>query len=195
MWNDYDPQVGFDLHTSDGSYHGYYLTYSPPLNPNTAPSIMDLMKNEWFPFVTKNIKSKHGWDTFYYGNWVAAADPASAEAGGRRRLRAERAAVLRAGAAAAVAGRRCGAAAACGRGWRTAGGAAAAGRRLSGAAARLAAGRGRWRARLRDANAGGAHTAVAGPAAANDPMRSWNTFEHVPRFHNNYVGCAIASRC
>jgi hypothetical protein len=29
---------------------------------------------------------------------------------------------------------------------------------------------------------------VAGPPTANDPMRSWNTFEHVPRFHNNYVG-------
>ena len=29
LWNDYDPQVGFDLHTSDGSPHGYYLTYSP----------------------------------------------------------------------------------------------------------------------------------------------------------------------
>ena len=37
LWNDYDPQVGFDLHTSDGSAHGYYLTYSPPLNPDTEP--------------------------------------------------------------------------------------------------------------------------------------------------------------
>src|SRR5687767_12565101 len=35
LWNDYDPHVGFDLHTSNGSYHGYYLTYSPPLNPDT----------------------------------------------------------------------------------------------------------------------------------------------------------------
>jgi murein tripeptide amidase MpaA len=26
LWVDYDPQVGFDLHTSDGSAHGYYLT-------------------------------------------------------------------------------------------------------------------------------------------------------------------------
>ena len=22
LWNDYDPQVGYDLHTSDGSCHG-----------------------------------------------------------------------------------------------------------------------------------------------------------------------------
>ncbi|MEO6235752.1 MAG: M14 family zinc carboxypeptidase, partial [Vicinamibacterales bacterium] len=26
LWVDYDPQVGFDLHTSDGSAHGYMLT-------------------------------------------------------------------------------------------------------------------------------------------------------------------------
>src|SRR5688500_12632132 len=68
LWVDYDPQVGFDLHTSDGSFHGYHLTYSPPLNPNTSDTIMKMMKDEWFPFVTKSIKSKHGWETFYYGN-------------------------------------------------------------------------------------------------------------------------------
>jgi murein tripeptide amidase MpaA len=40
LWNDYDPHVGMDLHTSDGSAHGYHLTYSPPLNPNTNATIM-----------------------------------------------------------------------------------------------------------------------------------------------------------
>jgi murein tripeptide amidase MpaA len=68
QWNDYDPQVGFDLHTSDGSMHAYYLTYAPGLNPNTSEIITNVMKDEWFPFITKNIKAKHGWDTFYYGN-------------------------------------------------------------------------------------------------------------------------------
>ena len=29
---------------------------------------MSVMKDEWFPFVTRNIKAKHGWETFYYGN-------------------------------------------------------------------------------------------------------------------------------
>ena len=68
LWNDYDPQVGFDLHTSDGSYHGYHLTYSPPLNPDTSPAIVKLMIDEWFPYVTKDMKAKHGWESFYYGN-------------------------------------------------------------------------------------------------------------------------------
>src|ERR1051326_8275840 len=68
QWTDYDPHVGFDLHTSDGSFHAYHLTYAPPLSPDTPAAIMSLMKVEWFPFVTKNIKAKHGWETFYYGN-------------------------------------------------------------------------------------------------------------------------------
>lgn len=115
LWNDYDPHVGFDLHTSNGSYHAYHLTYSPPLNPNTSGAIMTLMKDEWFPFVTKNIKARHGWDTFYYGNVPGP-----------------------------------------GRG-----------------------GRG-----------GGPGTPPAPAAKPPEPAgpRTWASFEHVPRFHNSYVG-------
>jgi hypothetical protein len=174
MWNDYDPQVGFDLHTSDGSYHGYYLTYSPPLNPNTAPSIMDLMKNEWFPFVTKNIKAKHGWDTFYYGNAPGGPGVGGGRAGGG--------AAGAGGAAAAGAG-------AAGAGAAGAGAAAAGGATPPAGAAPGRGGRGpAVCAPPATPTPGGAHTAVAGPAVAPDPMRTGGTFEHVPRFHNNSVG-------
>lgn len=124
LWNEYDPHVGFDLHTSDGSTTGYYLTYSPGLNPDTSTAILDLQKNELFPFVTKEIKGKHGWDTFYYGNISGGV-----RGGGRGRAGAP-------GAAAA------------------------------------------------------SEPQVVGapiPAAPAPPM-AWRTFEHVPRFHNNYVG-------
>jgi hypothetical protein len=134
LWVDYDPQVGFDLHTSDGSAHGYYLTYSPPLNPDTSPAIMKLMTDEWFPFVTKNMKAKHGWDSFYYGN---ASTPG-------------------------------------GRGGRGRGGIPATG----GAPASAPAAAGQ---------AATAPAPAAQPAAPAGP-REWRTFEHVPRFHNNYVG-------
>jgi len=134
LWNDYDPQVGFDLHTSDGSTHGYYLTYAPPLNPDTSDSIMSIMKNDWFPFVTTNIKSKHGWDTFYYGNVSTGA-----RGGGR------------------------------GRGDAAGGGAAGGG--AAGAAGRATP----------------TPEPVGAPPQGAQP-RIWATFEHVPRFHNNYVG-------
>jgi hypothetical protein len=134
LWVDYDPHVGFDLHTSDGSCHAYYLTYSPPLNPDTSDAIMNVMKDEWFPFVTKNIKAKHGWNTFYYGNTSPGGCPAT----GRGR-----------------------------------GGAGAPG------AAGDPAGRGR----------AGETPPPANPAPAQPAgPRAWGTFEHLPRYHNSYVG-------
>ena len=42
---------------------------------------MKIMTDEWFPFVTKKIKAKHGWDTFYYGN---ASTPGRGGGGGGR---------------------------------------------------------------------------------------------------------------
>jgi hypothetical protein len=97
LFNDYDPHVGIDLHTTDGTRHAYHLTYSPPLNPNTDPAIVGMLRNEWFPYVSKQVKAKHGWEYFYYGN-------------------------------------------------------------------------------------------VSGQAPAGGGLRQWATFEHVPRFNNNYIG-------
>ncbi|MBA3297140.1 MAG: M14 family metallopeptidase [Acidobacteria bacterium] len=68
MMNEYDPHVSLDLHTTNGTRHAYHLTYSPPLNPATDPSIIDLLRKEWFPAITRNIREKHGWDYYYYGN-------------------------------------------------------------------------------------------------------------------------------
>lgn len=67
LLTEYDPHVCVDLHTTDGSDHGYYLTYDLPGNPNTSRGITDLMRQEFFPAVTRAIKTKRGWDTFYYG--------------------------------------------------------------------------------------------------------------------------------
>jgi hypothetical protein len=159
LWNDYDPHVGFDLHTSDGSQHAYYLTYSPPLHPNTNPGIMKMMKDEWFPFITRTVKSQYGWDMFYYGNVFG---------GGRGR---------RGGGAGTGRG---------GRGGGDAAGAGAAGAGRGGAGQAAAAGAGQSGGRR---GAGGPPTPdVVGAPAQPGITRAWATFEHVPRFHNNYVG-------
>lgn len=151
LWNDYDPQVGFDLHTSDGSAEGYYLTYAPPLNPDTSDDIMKIMKDEWFPFVTKNIKTKYGWDTFYYGG--------PGGGGGGRGRGGDR------GAGGGAAG---------------GGAAGGTGRAAGGGAAGAASG---------GAVTGAVPTPeVVGATPTPGTMRAWNTFEHVPRYHNNYVG-------
>lgn len=64
-WN---PHAVFDLHTTDGTRHGYRLTYSGPLNPNTYPSIQKYSFNEFFPEIRKTLSAKHGLNTFDYGN-------------------------------------------------------------------------------------------------------------------------------
>ena len=84
LWNDYDPHVGLYLHTSDGTTHAYHLTYSPPLHPNTSDAIMNIMKGEWFPFITNQIRQKHGWEMFYYGN-AAGVGGGGASGGGHQR--------------------------------------------------------------------------------------------------------------
>jgi hypothetical protein len=98
-----------------------------------------LLKEEWFPAATKAIKSKHGWDTFYYGN--------AAGAGGGRG----------------------------GRGGAPGAGGAAGGRGGAGAGA---------------AGAPPPTPPPPPPAAPPAPAgpRAWSTFEHLPRYHNNYVG-------
>ena len=68
MMNEYDPHVLFDLHTTNGTRHADYLTYAPPLNPATDPTITNLLRQQWFPSLTEAIRKKHGWDFYYYGN-------------------------------------------------------------------------------------------------------------------------------
>lgn len=68
LYTDYDPHLSVDLHTTNGTRHGYHLTYSPPLNPNTPAEVDELLRGRWLPEVTRRVKEKHGWDMYYYGD-------------------------------------------------------------------------------------------------------------------------------
>jgi hypothetical protein len=63
----YDPHIAIDLHTTNGSDHGFYLTYETGVNPNTSSGILKLVREDLFPSVTKAVKTKRGWSYFYYG--------------------------------------------------------------------------------------------------------------------------------
>jgi hypothetical protein len=111
LMTEYDPHVALDLHTTNGTRHAYHLTYSPPLHPGTDQGIVDLMRKQWFPSVTRAVHDKYGWEYSYYGN----------VGGGRR--------------------------------------------------------------------GGGPPQASAAPAGSAAPaQRRWETFDHRPRFNNNYIG-------
>jgi len=69
MLNRYDPQVAVDLHTTDGTVHAYHLTYSPPLHPGTDARITSILREQWLPQLTNNVRKKSGgWEFYYYGN-------------------------------------------------------------------------------------------------------------------------------
>lgn len=70
VFNRWDPHLTVDLHTTNGSYHGYHLTYSQPLNPNTDQAILDFQRNVMMPSLTASMERKHKFRTYYYGNFT-----------------------------------------------------------------------------------------------------------------------------
>ena len=68
----WDPDVIVDLHTTNGSYHGYHLTYGPPFNPNTDAKIAAFTRDQLLTTVRDAMNVRHGFRTFDYGNFTTA---------------------------------------------------------------------------------------------------------------------------
>ena len=64
----WDPDLFIDLHTTNGSYHGYVLTYAPGLNPNSNPAV-ELVRDRFLPLVRQRMLQRHKQQTFSYGNF------------------------------------------------------------------------------------------------------------------------------
>ncbi len=69
MFNAWNPDVFVDLHTTDGSFHGYALTYSPSLNP--ASFLGDYTRG-LLAELRQRVRSRRGFETFDYGNFSDA---------------------------------------------------------------------------------------------------------------------------
>ncbi len=67
LFDEYDPHVVLDLHTTNGTHHGYHLTYAPPLHPSTYAPIVDRLRDGLLPAVTDSVRQKHDWAMDYYG--------------------------------------------------------------------------------------------------------------------------------
>ncbi len=74
LFNRWDPQVIVDLHTTNGSYHAYQLTYSHPLNPNTDATILNFQRDKMMPSLAKSMLKNHKFRTYYYGNFTGFSD-------------------------------------------------------------------------------------------------------------------------
>lgn len=64
----FDPHLFLDLHTTDGSWHGYHLTYSPSLSANVDPGLDAFTRGTLLP-TARSRMADQGWRTFDYGNF------------------------------------------------------------------------------------------------------------------------------
>ena len=67
MFAAWDPDVFVDLHTTNGSYHGYALTYSPSLHP--AAPLGAYTHDILLPELRRRMQQRHDLPTFPYGNF------------------------------------------------------------------------------------------------------------------------------
>jgi hypothetical protein len=70
MFNTWDPDVFVDLHTTDGSFHGYALTYSPSLSPAAVFGGV-YARDSLLPVLRERMRTRHGFEVFDYGNFVS----------------------------------------------------------------------------------------------------------------------------
>jgi hypothetical protein len=75
MFNRWNPDFFVDLHTTDGSYHGYALTYAPSLNPagDIGPAFAGgaFVRDSLLPELRRRVRTRRGYETFDYGNFVS----------------------------------------------------------------------------------------------------------------------------
>lgn len=74
VWNRWNPDVLFDLHTTNGTRHGYVLTYSPGLHPNCDPDVTKFTRDELLPKIRRQLKRTHNYDLFDYGDASGPVD-------------------------------------------------------------------------------------------------------------------------
>ncbi|HYL20256.1 MAG TPA: M14 family metallopeptidase [Gemmatimonadales bacterium] len=73
----WDPALMVDLHTTDGTRHGYLLTYAPPLDPNGPPSPTALVRDQMLPALRKTLHDVYHEPIFDYGNVETPLEPKS----------------------------------------------------------------------------------------------------------------------
>lgn len=69
MLNEYDPHVTIDLHTTNGSFHGYHITYSFGLNPVIDTTLDVFTRSVFFPKVEQKMSSQK-WRVHRYGDYL-----------------------------------------------------------------------------------------------------------------------------
>jgi hypothetical protein len=67
--NGWDPAVFVDLHTNNGSWHGYAVTYAPAYESAGYPLLSDYTMDSILPAVSEKVLQRSGLRTFLFGGF------------------------------------------------------------------------------------------------------------------------------
>jgi hypothetical protein len=68
VFTHWDPDVFLDLHATNGTLHGYHLTYSPSLHPDVEAALQAYTRDELLTEVRSVLRERYALETFDYGN-------------------------------------------------------------------------------------------------------------------------------
>lgn len=88
MLRDFDPAVVFDLHTTNGSYHGFHLTYAPSLALGADEGLLAF--NRRMLVDVREALKQEGLPTYDYGNFAPEERGGGAWAPGKADTQPER---------------------------------------------------------------------------------------------------------
>ncbi len=71
----WDPDLLIDLHTTNGSWHGYPLTYAPSYRTAGDPQTSDYTASVLLPAVTQAVQEKYALSFSWYGDFDAQSWP------------------------------------------------------------------------------------------------------------------------
>ena len=71
---EFDAALVMDLHTTDGSYHGYELTYASPQHPATEPALLAYGTSRFLPALREAMAGDR-FATFDYGDFADGSAP------------------------------------------------------------------------------------------------------------------------
>ncbi len=76
LFGEWNPHLVVDCHTTDGSIHGYDLTFDTSHTVESGPKSPILhMRDSALPAISKSLKKRTGYRTFFYGNFKDPSDP------------------------------------------------------------------------------------------------------------------------
>jgi len=77
IFNQWDPAITVDCHTTNGSYHEEPVTFTWMMNPNGDRDLINFMRDDMMPAVHTHLKDKYKIENLFYGEFINRLIPDS----------------------------------------------------------------------------------------------------------------------